>query len=186
MKKNFMVSPVTKIVWMVAVILSAHHVIKAQQIIFSENFENQILSPAWQIISGTWHIADVQDKKIAPAENGYRYVLCSGGAGFLRLQVDIPGTVKAGKVKLSFSYYTYLKGPGATIEIEFHRKDLKDGLKGKMFKTNLPVKGRWIVFQKLLNVPARADRIWATFYETGSANKTSQGVCFDNIVLSSP
>ena len=122
MKKKIMVSPVTKIVWMVAVILSAHHVIKAQQIIFSENFENKALSPAWQIVSGNWHIADVEEKRIAPAENGYRYVLCSGGVGFLRLQVDIPDTIKAGNVKLSFSYYTYLKGPGATIEIEFHKK----------------------------------------------------------------
>ena len=99
--------------------------------------------------------------------------------------VDIPDTIKAGKVKLSFSYYTYSQGPGATIEIEFHRKDLKDGLKGKMLKTNLPVKGRWIVFQKLMKIPPNANIIWVTFYETKSVNKTSRTVCFDNIVLSS-
>jgi hypothetical protein len=172
-------------VFLIIVLLAAQHPVNAQQEIFSENFENKILSPAWQIVSGNWHIADVEEKRIAPAENGYRYVLCSGGAGFLRLQVDIPGTIGAGKVKLSFSYYTYLKGPGATMEIEFHRKDLKDGLKGKMFKTNLPVKGRWIVFQKLLTIPAGANSIWVSFYETASANKTSKAVCFDNIVLSS-
>src|SRR6476661_4762863 len=100
------------------------------QILFSENFENKTLSSSWQPVSGHWHIADVQEMRIAPAENGYQYVLCSGGEGFIRLLVDIPDTIKASQIKLSFSYYTYSKGPGANVEVEFHKKDLKDGLKG--------------------------------------------------------
>ena len=154
------------------------------QILFSENFENDTLSLAWQPVSGTWHIGDVQEMRIAPAENGYTFVLCSNSEGFIRLLVDIPDTVKAGQIKLSFSYYTYSKGPGATIEVEFHKKDLKDGLKGKMSTFNLPVKGRWIEFQKIIKIPADANLIWIGFSETNSANKTSRTICFDNIVLS--
>ena len=177
--------PVTKIVCLVAVFLQAQHQVKAQQLLFSEDFESKILSPAWQPVSGNWHIADVQEKRIAPAENGNQYVLSSGGAGFLRLLVDIPDTTEVKQVKESFSYYTYAKGPGAIAEIEFHEKDLKDGLKGKMLKIDLPVKGRWVVFQKLIKRPAGANRIWITFYENWPVNKTSKTVCFDNIILTS-
>ncbi len=185
---SFFVCPIVhskKIVCLAAFIFHTLYPIKAQQILFSENFENKILSPAWQKVSGNWHIADVQELRIAPAENGYQYVLCSGGAGYLRLLVDIPDTTGVKQVKLSFSYYTYSGGPGATIEFEFHKKDLKDGLKGKMLKTNLPVKGRWIAFQKLVKIPTGADLIWINFYETNSTNKTSKTICFDNIDLSS-
>jgi hypothetical protein len=154
------------------------------QILFSENFENDTLSVAWQRVSGNWRIGDVQEMRIAPAENGYQYVLCSNEEGFIRLLVDIPDTIKATQVKLSFSYYTYSKGPGATIEVEFHRKDLKDGLKGKMSRISLPVKGRWINFQKTIKIPAEANLIWIGFSETNSTNKASGKICFDNIVLS--
>jgi hypothetical protein len=93
------------------------HLVNAEQIIFSENFENKPLGPSWQPISGNWHIADVQEMRIAPAENEYQYVLCASGEGFIRLLLSIPDTIKANQIKLSFSYYTYSKGPGATIEI---------------------------------------------------------------------
>jgi hypothetical protein len=154
------------------------------QILFSENFENKILSTAWQPVSGNWHISDVQEMRIAPAENGYTYVLCANDESFIRLLVDIADTIKAGQVKLSFSYYTYSKGPGAMIEVEFHKKDLKDGLKGKMSTFHLPVKGRWIEFQKIIKIPAEANWIWIGFSETNPANKVSKTICFDNIVLS--
>jgi hypothetical protein len=118
------------------------------QILFSENFENDTLSLAWQPVSGKWHIDDVQEMRIAPAENGYRHVLCANDEGSIRLLVGIPDTIKAGQVELSFSYYTYSKGPGATIEVEFHKKDMKDGLKGKMSKFNVPVKADGSNFKK--------------------------------------
>jgi hypothetical protein len=122
--------------------------------------------------------------RITPAENGYQYVLCAGGKGFIRLLVDMPDTIKASQIKLRFSYYTYSKGQGATIEVEFHKKDLKDGLKGKMSKFNLPVKGRWSDFQKIIKIPADANWVWIGFSEVNSANKASKTVCFDNIVVS--
>jgi len=53
-----------------------------------------------------------------------------------------------------------------------------------MSKFNLPVKGRWIEFQKTIKIPAEANLIWIGFSETNSANKASQKICFDNIVLS--
>ena len=154
------------------------------QILFWENFENKTLGLAWQPVSGDWHIGDVQEMRIAPAENGYGYVLCANDDGFIRLLVDIPDTIKANQVKLSFSYYTYSNGPGATIEVEFHKKDLKDGLKGRMSKFILPVKGRWSEFQKNLKIPAGADIIWVGFSRSNSANKASKTVCFDNILVS--
>src|SRR4029077_530336 len=68
------------------------------QILFSENFENDTLSLAWHPVSGNWHIGDVQKMRIAPAENGYRSVLCANGEAFIRLLVDIPDTIKASQV----------------------------------------------------------------------------------------
>jgi hypothetical protein len=171
------------IVCLCGVLFSTSHPANTQ-ILFSENFENNTLSSAWQPVSGNWHIGDVQEMRIASAENGYTYVLCANDKGFIRLLVDIPDTIKAGQIKLSFSYYTYSKGPGATIEVEFHKKDLKDGLKGKMPKFNLPVKGRWIEFQKIIKIPAEANWMWIGFSETNSANKASKTICFDNIVVS--
>lgn len=172
-----------KIICLAACLLSIQHRAQTQQRLFSENFESQALHSEWQIVSGNWHIGDVDEMRIAPAENGYRYVLCSNGEGFIRLFVDIPDSITAGQIKLSFSYYTYSKGPGATVEIEFHKKDLKDGVKGKMSKISLPVKGRWIEFQKLIKVPAGANVIWISFSETSVANKTAKPICFDNIVI---
>jgi hypothetical protein len=173
----------TKIICLVTILLSVQVRANSQQL-FLENFENKTLSSAWQPVSGNWHIGAVDEMRIAPAENGYQYVLCSGGKGFIRLLVDIPDSVKANQIKLSFSYYTYSKGPGATVEIEFHKKDLKDGLKGKMSKISLPVKGRWIAFQKILKIPAEANFIWIGFSVLNSPNKTSKTICFDSIVLS--
>src|SRR4051812_32583408 len=147
---------ISRVVCFCSVLFSASQPANTQ-ILFSENFESDTLSVAWHRVSGNWRIGDVQEMRIAPAENGYQYVLCSNEEGFIRLLVDIPGTIKATQVKLSFSYYTYSKGPDAAIEVEFHKKDLKDGLKGKMSKFNLPVKGRWIEFQKTIKIPAEAN-----------------------------
>ena len=156
----------------------------AQQIIFSENFESKELGPAWQIVSGNWHIADVQQLRIAPAEDGHQYVLCSDSAGFIRLFVDIPDLASVTQIKLSFSYYTYLKGPGASIEVEFHKKHLKDGIKGKLWKANLQVKGRWIRFQKILKIPAGANTIQLVF-ELAGTGSSRKNVCFDSVTVSS-
>ena len=180
--KNIL-SEISGIVCLCSILFSASQPADAQ-ILFSENFENNMLGPAWHPVSGDWRIGDVQEMRIAPAENGYTYVLCAHGEGFIRLLVDIPDTIKESQVKLSFSYYTYSKGPGATIEVEFHKKDLKDGLKGKMSTFNLPVKARWIEFQKIIKIPAEANLIWIGFSETNSANTASKTICFDNIVLS--
>ena len=159
--------------------------IKSQQIFFSENFERNTLDSTWHRISGNWHIADVQDKKIAPAENGNQYVLSSGGSGLLYLFVDIPATIKASQVKLSFSYYTYSKGPAPSIQFDFYKKNFKDGNKGKLWKAVLPVKGRWMTFSKILKIPAEANMVWLTFYEAPSTGKVPGSVCFDNVTLSS-
>ncbi len=174
---------ISRIVCLCGVLLSALQPANTQ-ILFSENFENDTLSLSWQPVSGNWHMGDVQEMRIAPAENGYTYVLCSNSEGFIRLVVDIPDSIKAGQIKLSFSYYTYSKGPGAMIEVEFHKKDLKDGLKGKMLKFNLPVKGRWINFQKDIKIPAEANWMWIGFSESNPVNKVPKTICFDNIVLS--
>lgn len=173
-----------KTIWLIVFFFGAQHA-KAQQIIFSENFEYKKSEPAWQRVSGNWHIADVQELRIAPAENGYRYVLCSGGPGFVRLFVDIPDTVKARRVKLSFAYYTYANGPGITVEIEFHKKAWKDGLKGKPQKIALPVKGRWMEFQKTFTIPAEANQFWVTFSESKPTGMTSKNICIDNVIVSS-
>jgi hypothetical protein len=182
MKKK-LIEIISPIVCLCSILFSASQPANTQ-ILFSENFENRALGLPWQPVSGNWHIADVQEMRIAPAEDGYQYVLCANDDGFIHLFVSIPDTIKASQVKLTFSYYTYSNGPGATIEVEFHKKDLKDGLKGKMSKFNLPVKGRWINFQKTIKIPVKANWMWIGCSETPVTNKKPGTVCFDNIILS--
>src|SRR4051812_34460597 len=129
----------------------------AQQVIFSENFENKVLDSSWQPVNGNWHIADVSELKIAPAEHGFRYVLCADSSGYIRCFLDIPGSIKASQVKFSFSYYTYAQGSGGTVEFEFHKKNWKDGIRGKVLKASLPVKGKWTDYQKTLKIPPEAN-----------------------------
>lgn len=156
---------------------------KAQPILFSETFEDRQLDSSWQLVSGKWHIADVQDKRIAPAEDGRQYVLSSGGGGYIYLFVDIPDSVKARQVKLSFSYYTYPGGPAPIVELDFYKKGYKDGHKGRKWKSSLSVKGRWVMFSKTFLIPKEGNRVWLTFYESPASSKTSKNVCFDNITL---
>ena len=120
--------------------------------------------------------------RIAPAEHGFRYVLCADSTGYIRLFVDIPDSVKANQIKISFTYYTYLKGPGGTVEAEFHKKGWKDGSRGKIWKAGLPVKGRWMPFQKTLKIPAEANSVWIVFYR--SPGKPAYKLCFDTINVS--
>jgi hypothetical protein len=158
--------------------------VKAQKILFSDNFENKLLSAPWQTVTGNWHIAAAQELNIAPAEKENHYILSSGGPGIIRILVDIPDTIKARQVKLSFSYYT--KTPGAKVETEFHKKDLKDGLKGKLWKTAFPGKATWVNFQKTLTIPVAANLLWVTFFETASQkNNSSETLSIDNVIVSS-
>jgi hypothetical protein len=154
----------------------------AQKIIFSENFESKTLDSSWKKLTGNWRIGDVQEMRIAPAEDGYRYVLCSDSPGYIRLFVDIPDSVKATQVKIKFSYYTYSEGPGGTVEAEFHKRGWKDGARGKLWKVRLPVKGKWTEFQKTLKIPPEANSIWIEFYR--SAASSSKMLCFDAITIS--
>src|SRR6185295_10755753 len=71
--KNIL-SEISGIVCLCSILFSASQPADAQ-ILFSENFENNTLGPAWHPVSGDWRISDVQEMKIAPAENGYTYVL---------------------------------------------------------------------------------------------------------------
>jgi hypothetical protein len=149
------------------------------QQIFSENFLSKQIDSSWQIITGRWQVANVQDLRIAPAENGYQYVLCAEGPGLIRLIIDIPDTVRVNKLQLQFTYYTYLKGPGASVEIEFHKRDQKDGMKGKLSTVGLPVKGRWIILKKVLSIPSGANSVYLTFTVNKSNANVPQKVCFD-------
>ena len=160
-------------------LLSFHFSLQAQQI-FTENFSGRTLGPSWMIVTGSWKVANVQDLKIAPAENGNQYVLCAEGPGIIRLIIDIPDTIKATKLQLQFSYYTYIKGAGASIEIEFHKRDQKDGSKGKLFTASLPVKGRWMVWKKLMLIPSGANSVYFTFTAKKSTT-AAEKVCFDVI-----
>jgi hypothetical protein len=117
--------------------------------------------------------------RIAPAENGYQYVLCSEGPGLIRLIIDIPDTVKATKLQLQFSYYTYLKGPGASVEIEYHKREQKDGMKGKLFTASLPVRGKWVVFKKVLSIPSGANAVYLTLKTKKSTGNGPKKLCFD-------
>lgn len=134
-------------------VLLWQQVAKGQEL-FTDNFNGDSLSPQWQIINGRWHIADVQTLKIAPVENGGKNVVCSNGDGYLFLIVDIPDSVKATKIKLRFGYYNYANGPTADAEVEFHKRNLKDGIKGKLWKKTLPkAAGRWQYFEKIFLIP---------------------------------
>jgi hypothetical protein len=53
-----------------------------------------------------------------------------------------------------------------------------------MSKFNLPVKGRWINFQKTIKIPVKANWMWIGCSETPVTNKKPGTVCFDNIILS--
>ena len=96
-----------------------------QTIIFSDNFEQKATDSCWRIVTGNWRIGDVSELRIAPAEGGYRYMLCSGGQGYtgahlIQLTVDLPASLQSQKIKLSFYYYIlgYLI---ATVQI--HKDD---------------------------------------------------------------
>jgi hypothetical protein len=174
--------------WLIICAFCAQH-LSAQEFLISQNFEDRLIGPAWQVVSGNWHIADVQEMRIAPAENGFQYVLCSGGPGFIgrnliRLNVDLPDSAKATKIKLSFSYYILANAPGTTVEAEFYKKEQKDGLKGKLWQADLRVKRRWIEFQKILEIPAGANIVRIVFYGLESSGKATRIVCFDNIIIS--
>jgi hypothetical protein len=163
----------------------------AQKIIFSGNFENKRIDSSWQIVTGNWHIADVQEMGIAPAEGGYQYVLCSGGNGhigdnIISLIVDLPDSIRSKKIRISFSYYILANAAGTKIEGEFYQKEIKDGLRGKPWVADLFLKkGRWTVFQKILTIPAGANSVRMTFFGLESSGKTDRIVCFDNIIISS-
>lgn len=159
----------------------------AQKVIFSDNFEKQkIDSSHWQIIDGSWHIAGVEELRIAPAENGYRYVLCSGNNFIykesIRFIVDLPDSLKAKKIKLSFYYYsnTPIQSDG-----EFYQREIKDGLRGKPWKNILPAASRqWKQFQKILTVPLHANTLYLVFTVTPLIGSKNKLVCFDNVIVS--
>src|SRR5689334_10539114 len=121
-------------------LLSCNAHVARSQLLFSANFESGKFDSSFQLVSGNWHIADVQQLRIAPAENGRQYVLRSDSAGLIRLFVDIPLSKKTQKLKLNFFYYTYAGARGPGIETEFYKKEMKDGLRGKPTRANLPVK----------------------------------------------
>jgi hypothetical protein len=170
-----------RIVWFLIFLFNAGNDY-AQQKIFSENFESKVLNENWQKVSGNWSIADVQKKRIAPVENGYQYVLCSE-AGMIRLIVDIPDTIKATRLQIQFSYYTYSNGPAGSLEIEFHKRQQKDGTKGRLIKTSLPVKGRWIEFKRIVSIPKEANSVYLLFITNQVSTPIKKGMCFDVISI---
>jgi hypothetical protein len=170
-------------IWLLVILLCTQVAVTAQ-VHYSGNFENNLLDSSWQTVSGKWRIADVQDLRIAPAENGRQYVLCSDSAGIIRLFVELPDTVRSGQLKLRFSYYTYAAGAAAKVETEFHRKDLKDGIKGKPWMSALPVKGRWVVFEKLITIPSDSDILWVSFFNNATLRSKVKRVCFDALSVS--
>lgn len=162
----------------------------AQKNIYSANFESNQLDQAWQIVTGNWYIGNVEQLRIAPAENGYQYMLCSGGKNhigdnIIQLSVDIPDSIKALTIKLSFSYYIFANAPGTRVEGEFYQKEMKDGLRGKVWTADLHrIKGRWTTFQKTLKIPAEANTVRIVIYGLESSGKTDRIVCFDNVIIS--
>jgi hypothetical protein len=151
--------------------------------LFTDNFDSSSLKPQWQIINGNWHIADVQDLRIAPAENGREFVLRSDSAGAIRLFVDLPPSSKSKKLRFSFSYYTYAKGKAPRIEAEFYKKEMKDGKRGKSMIWILPVKGMWAPYTKTLIVPADANQFRVVFFNPRSP-ATGKAPCLDVIAVS--
>jgi hypothetical protein len=169
---------------LVLLLLLAQYFVAAQKRFFHESFESKTLDTHWQSISGNWQITSVQDMRIAPAENGNEFVLSSGEPGLIRLIVDIPDSLKAKKLRLQFAYYTYSKGTEASLEIEFHKREQKDGSKGKLIKTTLPLKGRWSTFKKDLTIPPGANSLYLVFEANKKNASVSKKVCFDVINIS--
>ncbi len=161
----------------------------AQQIIFSDNFENKKIDSCWQIVTGNWRIDGVDQLRIAPAENGYRHVLCSGGRGYIGDQivgliVNLPDTGSFKKIKISLSCYIMANAPGTKIEGAFYEKEIKDGLRGKRWVANLlRMKGRWTAFSKTLTIPAKANSLRLTFFGLESSGIKDRIVCFDTIAI---
>lgn len=178
-----------KIILSLGLLLHVSHS-TAQRIIFSGNFENKQIDSSWQIVTGNWRIGDVDELKIAPAENGFRYVLLSYSNDFtahniIRLSVDLPDSLKAKKIKINFSYYILANVVGTKIETEFYQKEIKDGLRGNLWVDFLYRKiGRWSVYQKTVNIPAGANTVRIEFYGLKSSGTKKSIVCFDNIVIS--
>jgi hypothetical protein len=152
------------------------------QLIYSTNFETATLDSTFQPVSGNWHIADVQQLRIAPAENGRQFVLRSDSAGLIWLFIDVPISRKPAKLKLSFSYYTYSQSHGPRFETEFYKKEMKDGLRGKPTRTNLPVKGMWTVYSKIFTIPPDANSFRIVFNNPRSSK--AKAPCFDAITVS--
>lgn len=163
----------------------------SQKIIFSDNFEHQKIDSAWQIATGNWRIEEADELRIAPAENGYRYVLLSysndsTGHNTIRLSVDLPDSRKAKRIRLSFSYYILTNVKGTKIETEFYEKEIKDGVRGTRWVDFLyRKKGRWSPYQKTVNIPAGANQVRIEFYGLKSSGEKNRLVCFDNVVISS-
>ena len=158
------------------------HGLQAQRL-FHENFDSATLSPQWQIITGNWHRADVQDLKIAPAENGRQYVLRSDSAGFIQLFIDLPATSKGKKIQLGFQYYTYASGSAPQVETEFYKKEMKDGIRGKPSKYTLPLKGMWSPFTETLIIPADANQFRIVFFNPRNSS-AGKAPCLDVISVS--
>jgi hypothetical protein len=152
------------------------------QRLFYENFDSVSLGPRWQIITGNWHRADVQELRIAPAENGRQYVLRSDSAGFLQLFIDLPAASKGKKIQLSFQYYTYAKSSAPQVETEFYKKEMKDGIRGKLSKWKLPVKGMWSPFTRTLIIPADANQFRIVFVNPRSS--AGRAPCLDVVSVS--
>lgn len=152
------------------------------QLIYSANFESATLDSTFQPVSGNWHIADVQQLRIGPAENGRQFVLRSDSAGLIWLFIDVPISRKPAKLKLSFSYYTWSQSHGPRFETEFYKKEMKDGLRGKPTRTNLPVKGMWVVYSKIFTIPPDANSFRIVFNNPRSSK--SKAPCFDAITVS--
>jgi hypothetical protein len=163
----------------------------AQKTIFSDGFEDkQVDSIRWQNVTGNWRVEGVDDLRIAPAENGYRYVLCSGGKDYvgdqiIRLIIDLPDSLEPTKIKLSFSYYILADVSGTKIEAEFYEKEIKDGRSAPLWVDFLHrAKGRWKDYRQTLNIPAKANVAYITFFGLKSSGVKDRIVCFDNIVIS--
>lgn len=161
----------------------------AQKPFFSENFDSKKMDSSWQIISGNWHIGDVDEMRIAPAEGGYRYVLCTDNKNnkadnLIRLFVDLPDSLRLKMIKLSFYYYFNEGSIGSTIEGEFYQKEIKDGLRGRPWTTRLSSgKRRWTLFQKILRVPANTNSLRLVFTVPAFPGKKDKIACFDNLQI---
>lgn len=162
----------------------------AQKIIFTENFQDEKMNEYWQIVTGNWKICSVDDMRIAPAEGGYQYVLCSGSRGdageqIVRLFVDLPDSIKKyKKITLSFYYYFIANVAKANVETEFYQKEMKDGSRGKLWSASLPyVKGRWSRIKRTFTIPKNSNQFRIVFSGISSSLQQDGIVCFDNIVI---